>query len=82
MDPTTFDPGPLAEVSSEEHGDGTWTVTFVRELAHAPEHVWDALRARRRDPEVGAVRVRPRPRRHRRGDADHRRRRSPRGDDE
>jgi uncharacterized protein YndB with AHSA1/START domain len=43
MDPTTFDPGPLAEVSSEEHDDGTWTVTFVRELAHTPEHVWGAL---------------------------------------
>ena len=43
MDPTTFDPGPLAEVSSEQHDDGTWTVTFVRELAHDPEHVWNAL---------------------------------------
>ena len=57
MDPTTFDPGPLAEVSSEEHGDGTWTVTFVRDLAHAPEQVWTPL-VRRRDPEVGAVRDR------------------------
>ena len=43
MDPTTFDAGPLAAVSSEEHADGTWTVTFVRELAHPPERVWAAL---------------------------------------
>ena len=42
MDPT-FDPGPLAKVSSEEHDDGTWTVTFVRELAHPPEKVWTAI---------------------------------------
>jgi len=43
IDPITFDPGPLAEVSSEAHDDGTWTVTFVRELGHATEQVWDAL---------------------------------------
>jgi uncharacterized protein YndB with AHSA1/START domain len=43
MDPTSFDPGPLGTVSSEEHADGTWTVTFVRELAHPPERVWGAL---------------------------------------
>ena len=42
-DPTNFDPGPLADVSSEEPADGTWTVTLVRELAHPPERVWDAL---------------------------------------
>src|SRR5262245_10004602 len=43
LDPTTFDPGPLAKVSAEEHDDGTWTVTFVRDFAHAPERVWSAL---------------------------------------
>jgi uncharacterized protein YndB with AHSA1/START domain len=43
MDPTTFDAGPLAAVSSEEHADGTWTVTFVREFVHPPERVWAAL---------------------------------------
>ncbi len=43
MDPTAFDAGPLAAVSSEAHADGTWTVTFVRELAHPPERVWAVL---------------------------------------
>jgi uncharacterized protein YndB with AHSA1/START domain len=43
IDPTTFDAGPLARVSSEEHPDGTWTVTFVRGIAHPPERVWEAL---------------------------------------
>jgi uncharacterized protein YndB with AHSA1/START domain len=43
IDPTTFDAGPLAAVASEQHADGTWTVTFVRELAHPPERVWNAL---------------------------------------
>jgi uncharacterized protein YndB with AHSA1/START domain len=43
LDPGTFDAGPLAAVSSEEHADGTWTVTFVRELAHPPERVWAAI---------------------------------------
>jgi uncharacterized protein YndB with AHSA1/START domain len=43
LDPTTFDAGPLAAVSSEQHADGTWTVTFVREFAHPPERVWAAL---------------------------------------
>ena len=43
MDPSTFDAGPLAAVSSEAHPDGTWTVTFVRELSHPPERVWTAL---------------------------------------
>ena len=43
LDPTTFDAGPLAAVSSEEHADGTWTVTFVRELSHPRERVWTAL---------------------------------------
>jgi uncharacterized protein YndB with AHSA1/START domain len=43
IDPATFDPGPLAVVSSEQHDDGTWTVTFVRDLGHPPDHVWSAL---------------------------------------
>jgi len=43
LDPTNFDAGPLAAVSSHENADGTWTVTFVRELSHPPERVWNAL---------------------------------------
>ena len=52
MDPTTFDAGPLAAVSSEEHADGTWTVTFVREFAPPPERVWAALVREMPDPEA------------------------------
>jgi uncharacterized protein YndB with AHSA1/START domain len=43
IDPASFDSGPLAEVSSEANDDGTWTVTFVRQLAHPPDRVWNAL---------------------------------------
>lgn len=38
---STFDPGPLSEVSvvREEH----WTLVFVRDLRHPVEKVWSAL---------------------------------------
>lgn len=42
MEPITFEPGPLAEVSSHPSGD-KWTLVFVRELKHAPDKVWAAL---------------------------------------
>ena len=37
-----FDPGPLADVHTEE-GEGTWTLVLTRELRHAPAMVWSAL---------------------------------------
>jgi len=37
-----FDPGPLADVTSEV-GDGTWTLVLARDLQHAPALVWAAL---------------------------------------
>jgi uncharacterized protein YndB with AHSA1/START domain len=42
MTPTTFDPGPLAEVQYRPEGD-RWTLVFVRTLRHPPERVWEAL---------------------------------------
>jgi uncharacterized protein YndB with AHSA1/START domain len=37
-----FDPGPLAEVSTDTSGPRP-TIIFVRELRHAPDKVWEAL---------------------------------------
>lgn len=37
-----FDPGPLADATSEPADPG-WTLVFIRELRHAPERVWRAL---------------------------------------
>lgn len=42
MSRTTFEPGPLAEVSSRA-ADGRWTLVFVWMLRHPPETVWKAL---------------------------------------
>ena len=42
MNPEDFDPGPLARVSTDTSGPRP-TLTFVRELRHAPEKVWAAL---------------------------------------
>jgi uncharacterized protein YndB with AHSA1/START domain len=42
MSPSTFDPGPLAEVESHPDGD-RWTLVFVRALRHPPQTVWAAL---------------------------------------
>ena len=42
MTPTSFDPGPLAEVEYRADG-GRWTLVFVRTLHHPPERVWEAL---------------------------------------
>jgi uncharacterized protein YndB with AHSA1/START domain len=41
-DPSDFDPGPLADVTWRPAGDRA-TLTFVREVRHAPERVWAAL---------------------------------------
>jgi uncharacterized protein YndB with AHSA1/START domain len=41
-DSSTFDPGPLAQVSVRTDGE-LWTVVFVRDLRHDPEQVWRAL---------------------------------------
>jgi uncharacterized protein YndB with AHSA1/START domain len=42
MNPTSFDPGPLAEVDCRA-SDDRWTLVFVRDLRHPPEKVWAAL---------------------------------------
>lgn len=42
MRPTTFEPGPLAEVDCQA-SDDRWTLVFVRDLRHPPEKVWAAL---------------------------------------
>ena len=38
----TFDPGPLADVTLHEDGDG-WTLVFARDLRHSPDEVWRVL---------------------------------------
>jgi uncharacterized protein YndB with AHSA1/START domain len=41
---STFEPGPLADVTAERNAsDGRWTLSFVRDLRHPPERVWAAL---------------------------------------
>ena len=42
MDPTHFEPGPLARVECRARGDG-WELVFVRDLRHLLEKVWAAL---------------------------------------
>jgi uncharacterized protein YndB with AHSA1/START domain len=42
MKPIDFDPGPLADVSSQRTDD-RWTLVFVRDLRHPPAKVWAAL---------------------------------------
>ena len=42
MDPSTFDPGPLAHVDRSATGD-RWTLTFRRDLPHPPPAVWQML---------------------------------------
>lgn len=42
MEPTTFDPGPLAAVDCRADAQ-RWTLVFVRELSHPPQKVWAAL---------------------------------------
>ena len=42
MDPTHFEPGPLARVECRARGDG-WDLVFVRDLRHPLEKVWAAL---------------------------------------
>jgi uncharacterized protein YndB with AHSA1/START domain len=42
MSRTSFEPGPLARVDYHADGD-RWTLVFVREFAHPPEKVWQAL---------------------------------------
>jgi uncharacterized protein YndB with AHSA1/START domain len=42
MTPTSFDPGPLAEVRYVADDD-RWTLVFVKPLRHPPEKVWRAL---------------------------------------
>jgi uncharacterized protein YndB with AHSA1/START domain len=42
MNRTTFEPGPLAEVTYRADGD-RWTLVFVRDLHHQPEAVWRAI---------------------------------------
>jgi uncharacterized protein YndB with AHSA1/START domain len=37
-----FDPGPLAQVAHERHGE-EWTLVFVRELPHPAQRVWEVL---------------------------------------
>jgi uncharacterized protein YndB with AHSA1/START domain len=39
---TTFEPGPLANVSCHASGN-RWTLVFIRDLRHPPEKVWAAL---------------------------------------
>ncbi|MGH9119324.1 MAG: hypothetical protein ACRD0A_16035 [Acidimicrobiales bacterium] len=39
MNPTTFDPGPLADVECLAAGE-RWTLVFVRDIQHRPERVW------------------------------------------
>jgi uncharacterized protein YndB with AHSA1/START domain len=41
-DPSSFDPGPLADVAWRPDGARA-TLTFTREFRHAPEKVWAAL---------------------------------------
>jgi uncharacterized protein YndB with AHSA1/START domain len=42
MNPSRFEPGPLADVDCGPDQDG-WTLVFVRDLRHPPERVWAAL---------------------------------------
>src|SRR5262245_57898523 len=42
MNPTGFDPGPLADVASEVD-QGRATLVFVRQLRHPVDAVWAAL---------------------------------------
>jgi uncharacterized protein YndB with AHSA1/START domain len=42
VNPSDFDPGPLAEVTGQDT-DGRWTLVFVRDLRHPPATVWAAL---------------------------------------
>jgi len=42
---TSFDSGPLADVSVHSGPDG-WALVFVKDFAHPPEKVWRALTAK------------------------------------
>lgn len=42
MNPTDFDPGPLADARLSRAG-GNWTLVFVRRMRHPPDRVWEAL---------------------------------------
>ena len=42
MNPSAFEPGPLASVDYEASED-RWTLVFVRDLVHPPATVWAAL---------------------------------------
>ena len=38
-----YTPGPRAHVTAHPDPDGRWSLVFVRDFAHAPETVWEAI---------------------------------------